>query len=30
MSTGQINDAFAQSEWHAKDTTNITRAAIIP
>jgi D-arabinose 1-dehydrogenase-like Zn-dependent alcohol dehydrogenase len=26
----KINDAFAQSEWHTKDTTNITRAAIVP
>jgi len=26
----KINEAFAQSEWHAKDTTNITRAAIVP
>jgi threonine dehydrogenase-like Zn-dependent dehydrogenase len=26
----KINDAFAQSEWHAKDTTSITRAAIAP
>lgn len=26
----QINEAFAQSEWHAKDSTNITRAAIVP
>ncbi len=26
----KIDEAFAQSEWHAKDTTNITRAAITP
>jgi L-iditol 2-dehydrogenase len=26
----RIDDAFAQSEWHARDTTNITRAAIAP
>jgi threonine dehydrogenase-like Zn-dependent dehydrogenase len=26
----KINEAFAQSEWHAKDTTTITRAAVIP
>ena len=26
----KIDEAFAQSEWHAKDTTNITRAAIVP
>jgi threonine dehydrogenase-like Zn-dependent dehydrogenase len=26
----QINDAFAQSEWHARDTTSITRAAVAP
>jgi threonine dehydrogenase-like Zn-dependent dehydrogenase len=26
----KINEAFAQSEWHAKDTTNITRAALVP
>ncbi len=26
----QINEAFAQSEWHARDTTTITRAALRP
>jgi Zn-dependent alcohol dehydrogenase len=26
----QIDEAFAQSEWHARDTTRITRAALIP
>ncbi len=26
----RINEAFAQSEWHARDTTSITRAAIVP
>ncbi|OLC17404.1 MAG: hypothetical protein AUH29_02040 [Candidatus Rokubacteria bacterium 13_1_40CM_69_27] len=26
----KINEAFAQSEWHAKDTTSITRAALVP
>jgi L-iditol 2-dehydrogenase len=26
----QINQAFADSEWHAKDRTNITRAALVP
>jgi threonine dehydrogenase-like Zn-dependent dehydrogenase len=26
----KIDDAFAQSEWHARDTTSITRAAITP
>jgi Zn-dependent alcohol dehydrogenase len=26
----QINQAFAESEWHAKDTTTITRAALVP
>jgi threonine dehydrogenase-like Zn-dependent dehydrogenase len=26
----QIDEAFAQSEWHARDTTRITRAAVIP
>ena len=26
----QINEAFAASEWHNKDTLNITRAALIP
>jgi len=25
-----INKAFADSEWHAKDTTSITRAALVP
>jgi L-iditol 2-dehydrogenase len=25
-----INQAFAESEWHAKDTTSITRAALVP
>ena len=29
-SLDKIDEAFAQSEWHAKDTTNITRAAITP
>jgi len=26
----QINRAFADSEWHGKDTTTITRAALVP
>ena len=26
----QINEAFAASEWHGRDTTNITRAALLP
>ena len=26
----RINQAFADSEWHAKDTTSITRAALVP
>src|SRR5215813_6522654 len=26
----KIDEAFAQSEWHAKDTTRITRAALAP
>jgi threonine dehydrogenase-like Zn-dependent dehydrogenase len=26
----KINDAFAQSEWHTKDATTITRAALVP
>jgi threonine dehydrogenase-like Zn-dependent dehydrogenase len=26
----KINDAFAQSEWHTKDATTITRAALMP
>jgi len=26
----KIDEAFAQSEWHAKDTTRITRAALTP
>jgi len=26
----QINEAFAASEWHARDTTTITRAALVP
>ena len=26
----QINQAFADSEWHARDTTAITRAALVP
>ena len=26
----KINQAFADSEWHAKETTTITRAAIVP
>ncbi len=26
----RIDDAFTQSEWHAKDTTGITRAALVP
>lgn len=25
----KINDAFAQSEWHSRDTTTITRAALV-
>jgi Zn-dependent alcohol dehydrogenase len=25
-----INQAFAESEWHAKETTSITRAALAP
>jgi threonine dehydrogenase-like Zn-dependent dehydrogenase len=29
-SLDQINDAFAQSEWRAKDSTSITRAAVAP
>jgi len=29
-SLDKIDEAFAQSEWHARDTTNITRAAITP
>ena len=27
---GQINQAFAESEWQAKDPTRITRAALAP
>src|SRR5439155_1303413 len=26
----KIDQAFADSEWHAKDTTSITRAALVP
>jgi threonine dehydrogenase-like Zn-dependent dehydrogenase len=26
----KINQAFAESEWHAKETTTITRAALVP
>ena len=26
----QINKAFAESEWHGRDTTTITRAALAP
>jgi threonine dehydrogenase-like Zn-dependent dehydrogenase len=26
----QINEAFAASEWHARDATTITRAALVP
>jgi threonine dehydrogenase-like Zn-dependent dehydrogenase len=26
----RINEAFAESEWHARDTTRITRAALAP
>ena len=26
----KINQAFADSEWHAKETTTITRAALVP
>ncbi len=26
----QINQAFADSEWHARETTSITRAALVP
>jgi threonine dehydrogenase-like Zn-dependent dehydrogenase len=26
----KINEAFAESEWHAKETTAITRAALVP
>jgi threonine dehydrogenase-like Zn-dependent dehydrogenase len=26
----RIDEAFAQSEWHARDTTSITRAALVP
>jgi threonine dehydrogenase-like Zn-dependent dehydrogenase len=26
----QINTAFAESEWHGRDTTTITRAALVP
>jgi hypothetical protein len=25
-----VNQAFAESEWHAKETTSITRAALAP
>ena len=25
-----INKAFAEAEWHSKDTTTITRAALVP
>ena len=26
----QINQAFADSEWHGRETTTITRAALVP
>jgi len=26
----EINRAFADSEWHGRDTTTITRAALVP
>jgi Zn-dependent alcohol dehydrogenase len=26
----QINRAFADSEWHGRETTTITRAALVP
>jgi hypothetical protein len=26
----QINEAFAASEWHNRETTTITRAALTP
>jgi len=26
----KINEAFAASEWHNKETTSITRAALVP
>jgi threonine dehydrogenase-like Zn-dependent dehydrogenase len=26
----RINEAFSASEWHARDTTSITRAALVP
>jgi Zn-dependent alcohol dehydrogenase len=26
----RIDEAFAESEWHARDTTRITRAALAP
>jgi threonine dehydrogenase-like Zn-dependent dehydrogenase len=26
----KIDEAFAQSEWHARETTSITRAALVP
>ena len=26
----QINKAFADSEWHGRETTTITRAALVP
>jgi D-arabinose 1-dehydrogenase-like Zn-dependent alcohol dehydrogenase len=27
---GEIDRAFAESEWHARETTAITRAALVP
>ena len=26
----QINTAFSESEWHGRETTTITRAALVP
>ena len=26
----RINEAFADSEWHGRETTTITRAALVP
>jgi Zn-dependent alcohol dehydrogenase len=26
----RINEAFSASEWHARDATSITRAALVP
>ena len=26
----RINEAFAESEWHGRQTTTITRAALVP